>query len=370
MDEQQTILLKTQLYEACKAAASSHEIKLFTQDDLINLDVVPPKDIKKLTDLIQMLTRERFFAPVAAQSGLAWRLRTEDEVAKFKQISSPDQLLVYEMIDAVHRDGIWQQEIKRKLNIQDNALRKAIKELETKRLISPMTHVDSSAKKMWIRYDLKPSERATGGPWFTDTLFDEALVISLQGAIINICKNRGSYLSKGERGARSVSPVLPKKGVINGSSSAAALKSKKRPADAMSTDDSPAARVRKHVRLPLPAGYMEYPTSAEITQMILRAGITKGQPLNEENVQHLLNILMWDNRIEEIRMGARVGYRASRITKHNPSLEVKYGDEDLWEARSNGLTTVPCGKCPVFDLCEEGGPVWAGGCEYYDRWLT
>ncbi|KAI0396434.1 RNA polymerase Rpc34 subunit [Xylariaceae sp. FL0594] len=378
MDEQ-TALLKTQLYAACEDACSGDPDRLFTQEDLTALDVIPPKDIKKLLQIIQILTNERLFAPVHLHSGLAWRLRPEAEAAKYKLLTSHDQVLVYEIIDAAGAEGAWQQDIKRRLNVQDNALRKALKELETKRLVAQFTTVENISKKMWIKANIKPSSRATGGPWYTDQFLDEAFIEALQGVVMSFIKNRGSYLSKGEKAAGgSVSPVAPKKGHINGAASEAAIRSKKRTADAISKDDvpstaiaAPPAKSRKTtIRLPLPAGYMEYPTTEEITAGIQAAEVAKGQPLKQEHVQELINVLIWDNRVEEIRMGSRVGYRAVRITKQNPSLYSKPGDDDFWEPRQNGLTTVPCGKCPVFDLCEEGGPVWAGGCEYFDQWLA
>jgi DNA-directed RNA polymerase III subunit RPC6 len=34
-----------------------------------------------------------------------------------------------------------------------------------------------------------------------------------------------------------------------------------------------------------------------------------------------------------------------------------------------GWSEAPCGSCPVFDFCKEGGPVGPTGCEYYGEWL-
>jgi len=34
-----------------------------------------------------------------------------------------------------------------------------------------------------------------------------------------------------------------------------------------------------------------------------------------------------------------------------------------------GWSEAPCGSCPVFDFCKEGGPVDPSGCEYYGEWL-
>ncbi|KAI0000231.1 RNA polymerase Rpc34 [Xylariaceae sp. FL0662B] len=380
MDEE-TSILKTQLYNACEDAASSDPDRLFSQDDLMALDVVPPKDIKRLLQIVQLLTNEHLFAPVHFQSGLAWRVRPEAEAAKYKLLTSDDQIMAYEIIDAAGPEGAWQQDIKRRLNIQDNALRKALKELEARRLVVQFTTVENTSKKMWIKSNIKPSARATGGPWYTDQYLDEAFIETLQMVVLGVIKDRGSYLSRHERNAntRSLSPVVPKKGIIKGGTSEAAIKSKKRSADAMSRGDenpaptpapTPAPKSRKTVRIPLPAGYAAYPTTEDITSYILHSQVAKGQPLLREHVQELINVLVWEDRIEEVKMGDRVGYRAARITKHNPTSNASLNADDFWEPRRNGLVTVPCGRCPVFELCEEGGPVWAGGCEYFDKWLA
>ncbi|CDZ97405.1 RNA polymerase III, subunit C34 [Phaffia rhodozyma] len=39
------------------------------------------------------------------------------------------------------------------------------------------------------------------------------------------------------------------------------------------------------------------------------------------------------------------------------------------EKVSLGWTEAPCGRCPLFMFCKEGGPVEPDGCVYYDTWL-
>ena len=34
-----------------------------------------------------------------------------------------------------------------------------------------------------------------------------------------------------------------------------------------------------------------------------------------------------------------------------------------------GWTEAPCGRCPIFEFCEENGPVNASNCRYFDDWL-
>lgn len=75
-------LLKDQLYDACHDAFAGDYEKPLSQDDLMGLEVIPPKDVKKLMDVISLLTRERLFAPVHLHSGVAWRMRPEAEAVK------------------------------------------------------------------------------------------------------------------------------------------------------------------------------------------------------------------------------------------------------------------------------------------------
>lgn len=283
--------------------------------------------------------------------------------------------------------------MKKKLNIQENTLKKVLKELESRRLIRQVTDVANISKKIWIKYNLKQSAKSTGGPFYTDSTLDEGFIEALMGLIMELARQKGSYLSSSSsKGAadrrRSASPVLPKKGYVNGHTSEAAMRSRKRPAEAMMKDEhddssgstngispavpaAPAPAVQKPkrttVRLPLPAGYIDYITVEEICDEA--NNIAKGQPLEPRDIQQLLDVLMWDGRIEQIRIGERVGYRAVRVAKQNPE-RVPLDSPEFWERPVNGLSTAPCGRCPVFELCEEGGPVWAGGCEYFDQWLA
>ncbi|KAI1404289.1 RNA polymerase Rpc34 [Hypoxylon fuscum] len=369
MDEE-TKLLKDALYDACQETPD----KLFSQDDLMALDIVPQSDIKKLLQLVSLLTKERLLFPVNLHNSLAWRAASKADVAKYKLLTNPDQILVYEMIDRAGPEGIWNQDIKRKLNMQDNALRKATKELEAKRFIHQFASVENTQKKMWIKSGLEPSVRATGGPWYTDQFLDEAFIDALMDLIVRFLKKQDSYRTK-THDRKSASPVMPKKGIIMGGMSEAAIKSRKRSADVMSKEDdpfsnqAPVTKVRGTIRVPYPAGYVGYPTTQEIQRHIVESSVTKGAPLEVAHVQELIDILIWENRIEEVKMGDRVGYRTVRISKQHPDENLSMNSEDYWEPKTNGFTTVPCGKCPVFELCEEGGPVWAGGCEYFDQWL-
>ena len=110
--------------------------------------------------------------------------------------------------------------------------------------------------------------------------------------------------------------------------------------------------------LPMPAGYQGYPTLNELT-LYVENGQYVSQTLTSNDIQQLLDILIFDDRIEKVFAGADgVSYQALRKSLKDP-------DES-----ATVLSEAPCGRCPVFDLCEEGGPVAPSNCEYFNDWLA
>lgn len=98
-------------------------------------------------------------------------------------------------------------------------------------------------------------------------------------------------------------------------------------------------------------------TVEEVLQFIMGSGVSN-QPLQEEDVSNILRTLCYDVVLERVEvMEGRepvVKYRASRL--HLP--------------QDTPFTEIPCGVCPVFNNCHEGGPVSPEKCEYYRQWLA
>lgn len=290
--------------------------------------------------------------------------------------------MVYSLIDDSGGDGIWSQTLQKRLNMHDSVLKNALKQLQTKGLIAPFKNVEHPNKKMFIKASIRPSDRATGGPWYTDQNLDEAFIEELQRVVFDFVKRQSGYLSThgGNAAARS---QVPRKGVVKGGGGGGggtekgkkrdASEMSKRPAKAVKTAVGATAPRRDAVRLPLPAGYTGYPTVRDIARLLSSSGITNNTILSEDDVKKLVDVLVWDNLIEPIKVAGKMGYRVSRIAKQ--STESWAGRDDP-SGRDGGpepyispYTEAPCGKCPVFDLCEEGGPVGPSNCEYFKRWL-
>ncbi|PWI72758.1 DNA-directed RNA polymerase III subunit RPC6 [Purpureocillium lilacinum] len=379
---------KEALYDRCRESGTD----LFSQDDLLRLDVIPNRDLMLLARVVQSLSDDKLFITMREASGqVLWKWRDAQEAHKYKQCSTDEQVMVYSLIDDSGGDGIWSQTLQKRLNMHDSVLKNALKQLQTKGLIAPFKNVEHPNKKMFIKASIRPSDRATGGPWYTDQNLDEAFIEELQRVVFDFVKRQSGYLSTHHHNSSSAAAgagagartQVPKKGVLKGSASAAADRGKKRGAQEMSgstsaTPTPKTARIsstsrREPALLPLPAGYMGYPTVRDIARLLSSSGITNNTILSEDDVKKLVDVLVWDNLVEPVKVAGKVGYRVARVAKQ--STESWAGREDP-TGRDGGpqpylspFTEAPCGRCPVFELCEEGGPVSASNCEYFKRWL-
>jgi DNA-directed RNA polymerase III subunit RPC6 len=73
-------LLKDFLYNEARQHGS--EARMFSQQDLIDLGVVPPGDPALLLKVIQGLCDDKLFVGVTSQTGIAWRWRNKEDAKK------------------------------------------------------------------------------------------------------------------------------------------------------------------------------------------------------------------------------------------------------------------------------------------------
>lgn len=380
-------VLKDALYDQC--VQNGDESRLYGQDELLSLGVTD--DVSTLLRIVQALTDDRLLILVRQAGALCWKWRPAEDAAKYKGLNR-EQSMVYEMVDAAGADGIWTRTLKARLQMHDSVLKQHFKFLESKGYIKDMKSVEHPNKKMYIKASLRPSDRATGGPWYTDSNLDEAFISELLKVIFDFITRQSTYRSVHGGGHKE---KQPKKGILKGDKDAVAAASragKKRGAEDISTDDAPREKQqqRQHREpkkrtqlLPLPAGYNSYPTVREIAELISTSGITNNTTLGIADVQQLVDVLVYDGLVEPVRVGKVRGYRTVRAARVDPTpltalMRDHSMDEDMLELQaqdmgagpmSNGLTEAPCGRCPVFDLCDEGGPVSPGNCVYFQRWL-
>ncbi|CAK7223800.1 34-kDa subunit of RNA polymerase III (C) [Sporothrix bragantina] len=403
-------LLKDALYQA--AVDNGGEGRLWSQQDLIDFDIIPEANLDLLMKVVQGLCSDFLFKTMNdGRIGLCWRYRPVEDAQKYRTLNQ-DQIMVYELIDDAGADGIWARSLKHRLNMHESVLKQCIKHLEARGYIRDMKSVENIGKKMYIKATLRPSDRATGGPWYSDGVLDGDFIESLQELVFDAIRNRSTYLSRvrsstttpNTSSSGAAATKQPKKGVVRGgtatpdsaASTGVAARGRKRPADALSTgnDDTKSttnghhskhhgARHRRQILLPMPAGYTEYPTVRRIAELIEQSGVAMNTTLGEADIQQLVDLLVYDGLLEPVRLPGshETGYRALNVSRiEEPSTNGgANGTEKPEQQRTtpkgappplnNGLTESPCGLCPVFDLCEDGGPVSPANCVYFNRWL-
>lgn len=102
-----------------------------------------------------------------------------------------------------------------------------------------------------------------------------------------------------------------------------------------------------------PSTHSGFPTLQNIHDFLRGSKVTD-VPLGIDDTRALLNVLIYDGKVEK---------RADGTT-------YKLVNTLIDSSRNNAYTGIPCGQCPVFNLCQEGGVVSPEGCEYWQEWLS
>jgi len=284
--------------------------------------------------------------------------------------------MVYGVVDEAGVEGIWSRHIQDRLSINQAPFNTAVKHLLSKRLIVPFKSVEHPNRKMFIKASIQPSERAAGGVWHNaNGELDEAFIEEIKRVIFDVVKKRSTYHEK-------LDPLEPstRKAPTNGTVTGPKLlpTSRKRPAEDLDSPSPLPTLSKPHESLlPLPAGYKKYPTVRDIARLLSTTGITTSSVLSEADVQVLVDVLVYDGLLEAVQIAGRKGYRLSRIphqslerwTAGRPDEGGPLQEQGMPEQYPSALVEAPCGKCPVVEICEEGGPVAPSNCVYFQHWL-
>lgn len=298
---------------------------------------------------------------------------------------------------------MWTKTLKARTNLHQTVLNRSIKNLETAALIKQIKSIKFPGRKIYMLYELNPGEEVTGGPWFSEGELDVDFIELIGGLITEHVKG----LSWREGPKPSKAP--PKKQLATIDTPFPSLLTFPHSARAISS--------RGRILVPQPPHYQDYPTASDILDWIDSKAIIQGKDLSLTDLIHLLDMLVFDGRLE--RMGKRSSNNNNNNTSDASSDEDDAevlpdiqdidsdgelidnrkktrtptarksktplaqdpgdmyrwihipSDEDGEERRGpgNGISETPCSRCPVFRLCEEGGPVDARSCGYFGEWL-
>jgi DNA-directed RNA polymerase III subunit RPC6 len=362
---------------------------VFTQQELFDIAPDTVADKKDLLPLIKYLTSQHLFRTLkTADRGLGWSVRPR-EAAKAIKALDKDERMVYEVIEASHTTGIWLKSIKNKLNgIAQPVVAKITKTLENQRLIKPVKSIKAPAQRVFMLFHLVPGEDVTGNSFFDGGDLDESFRDELLNLIVFWVRSQ-SWAEGGKKRHRTKSTnkkELTSRDdaiMIDDVTHDSAPTGQKRKRTATDIEDL-SVKPRHHyqrvhkfdpdtdfAQLTFRAGTESYPTVDGIHMFLTSSDAikpTKSVSLTVQEVQGCLDVLVWDDKLEKVwnTEDGSWGYRTRRgVTFKQPNQAFDLEEDGV----GTGLTQTPCGRCPVFDVCREGGPVNPQTCVYFDSWL-
>ncbi|KAL8970738.1 MAG: hypothetical protein Q9197_003655 [Variospora fuerteventurae] len=359
--------IKNALYARCATFPSE---TILSQDDLLELDIIPNKNLDLLLQCTKKLTQEGLFKLLSHENRAVWRVVKKEDAQKYRTLSA-DEALVYSLVESAGREGIWSRILRSKSGLHMTVMTRCLKTLEGKSYIKQIKTVKFPNRKTYMLAGLQPSEDVTGGPFYTDGVLDDEFVHQMAKWTERFIVGRSWYQrspSDPNHQPRTTKLSSTNHNVVVKqqleSKRNSALETPRRHSD---------GRIQRKELLPFPPGYTGYPTISEITKAINTSGLSP-VVMKEVEMKQLLDILIWDGRVEENRFTG--GYKAVRqaaIVVLNGPNRVE-GDDggsatDAGADRWSALTEAPCGRCPILAFCEEGGPVNARTCEYFTEWL-
>ncbi|CAM9493564.1 unnamed protein product [Heterosigma akashiwo] len=97
----------------------------------------------------------------------------------------------------------------------------------------------------------------------------------------------------------------------------------------------------------------------QVADRVRVSGISRVE-LTPDEVELIVNSLVYDGRIEEVQASAMLLQSAGGNTMYKASPVI---------STYNHYTDVPCGMCPVVDQCSEDGVISPANCIYMTKWL-
>ncbi|KAM4841840.1 DNA-directed RNA polymerase III subunit RPC6 isoform 1-T1 [Thomomys bottae] len=254
-----------------------------------------------------------------SNTGLLYRIKDSQNagsvsffLSKMKG-SDNQEKLVYQIIEDAGNKGIWSRDIRYKSNLPLTEINKILKNLESKKLIKAVKSVAASKKKVYMLYNLQPDRSVTGGAWYSDQDFESEFVEVLNQQCFKFLQSK-------------------------------------------------AETARESKQNPMIQRNSSFASSHEVWKYICELGISKVE-LSMEDIETILNTLIYDGKVEMTIIAAKEGTVGSVD-----------GHMKLYRAVNpillpTGLVRAPCGLCPVFDDCHEGGEISPSNCIYMTEWL-
>uniref|UniRef100_V5EPR6 RNA polymerase III subunit C6 n=1 Tax=Kalmanozyma brasiliensis (strain GHG001) TaxID=1365824 RepID=V5EPR6_KALBG len=369
--------LETALYRAAQSAPGG----IITQDQIS--EQFKHEQIDDRLQAINGLLRKNLFTAQSLQGTIQFAATARAEASIMGKLDE-NETMVYSHIKDARNDGIWTKQLKNRTNLHQTIINRCLKSLEQKQLVKAVKSVKYPTRKIYMLFGLTPSIELSGGPWYTDNELDTGFINELSMAILNFIRSK-SFPKNGQ--SRALFPTshtsqLP---------SAKAIHSYLRNAELTETQ----LEVEHVVSL---LDILVYDEQIEkIPVLSLNGGGGGINEFDEEDQNYSDSERSTDGSGSDSESasgsdsessaqetGSDKGHGKKKIKKERKVDDDEDDDSDDENAgpvksgkRKSGSkairphsvkvrwTETPCGHCPVFDFCDDTGPVNAETCEYF-----
>lgn len=205
--------------------------------------------------------------------------------------------------------------------LDEKKLNKSLKTLENRQIIKKVKTVSATKKNIWMLFEVEPDRDLTGGAWYSDDKeFEEEFINGLS----LVCFK---YLTLRAENAQA--------------------------------EEDPVQRLR-----------LSYAPVDDVAEYVASTGLSK-VALSSEEIASILDTLVFDGKVQQ-KFDATLNQRAFKVTfPVGPAAAPRpFGkDRVSLDPTAAAIMSVPCGVCPVFDNCHEGGAVSPATCVYLTDWL-
>nr|CCA25394.1 DNAdirected RNA polymerase III subunit RPC6 putative [Albugo laibachii Nc14]CCA25467.1 DNAdirected RNA polymerase III subunit RPC6 putative [Albugo laibachii Nc14] len=269
-------------------------------------------EYEKLPPVINTLMSEGRIKLFQKGASISYAIVAQEEAERLRGLTfanSVEQRVVLSEIERAGNKGIWTRDIKMQSNIAQQVVVKTLRLLESRQLIKSVKSISSKNKILYMLFDLGTSCKHNLEV-FIDITFLSVPSTEVTG---------GPWYNEQEFDHVFINTLCTFVYEVIKASGMSTLKA--------------------------------------ITDKVHASGISK-VALGSEEIRSILQTLMYDGRIEQVRsvslkpMNNEVNYK---VTQQITTM--------------NYLSETPCGICPVFEQCREGNVISPRSCLYITKWL-
>lgn len=102
----------------------------------------------------------------------------------------------------------------------------------------------------------------------------------------------------------------------------------------------------------------------EVAMYVRSLGILNIE-IKDDDIQTIVNTLLYDDKIEEVNKE----YSVRKNAENDGDMRNVYYKAAHWYSPNVAYTQIPCAHCPVFDDCKPGNIINPNTCKYLDEWF-